>query len=105
MSAGAVQAMVETIGKEFERLSGHRLDLNFGTAGALRARFAGGETADLLILPAAIIAALDQDGRLAAGSIRDLGRTVTEIGRASCRERVEVSEVGGSRGTEEESGG
>ena len=47
MSAGAVQAMVEAIGKEFERLSGHRLDLNFGTAGALRARFAGGETADL----------------------------------------------------------
>ena len=47
MSAGAVQAMVEAIGKEFERLSGHRLDLNFGTAGALRERFAGGETADL----------------------------------------------------------
>ena len=42
MSAGAVQAMVEAIGKEFERLSGHRLDLNFGTAGALRERFAGG---------------------------------------------------------------
>ena len=79
MSAGAVQAMVEAIGKEFERFSGHRLDLNFGTAGALRERFAGGETADLLILPAAIIAALDQDGRLAAGSIRDLGRTVTGV--------------------------
>ena len=77
MSAGAVQAMVEALGREFERASGNRLDLNFGTAGALRERFAAGETPDLLIVPAAIVAALNQEGRFLPGTICDLGRTVT----------------------------
>src|SRR5581483_3223970 len=77
MSAGAVQAMVEALGHEFERASGNRLDLNFGTAGALRERFLAGETPDLLIISAAIVAALDQEGRFLPGTICDLGRTVT----------------------------
>jgi molybdate transport system substrate-binding protein len=79
MSAGAVQAMVTAIGAEFERTSGHELDLNFGTAGALRARFIGGEAADLLILPAAAIAAMEKEGRFVPGSVLDLGRTVTGV--------------------------
>jgi molybdate transport system substrate-binding protein len=79
MSAGAVQSMVTAIGPEFERAAGHKLDLNFGTAGSLRARFEGGEPADLVILPAAAIAALDKAGRFVPGSVMDLGRTVTGV--------------------------
>jgi ABC-type molybdate transport system substrate-binding protein len=37
MSAGAVKSMVAALGAEFERESGKKLDLNFGTAGSLRA--------------------------------------------------------------------
>ena len=79
MSAGAVQAMVEAIGKEFERDSGLKLDLNFGTAGSLNARVRGGEATDLLILPQAAIAAMEQEGRLLPGSRSDLGRTITGV--------------------------
>jgi molybdate transport system substrate-binding protein len=79
MSAGAVQSMVSALGAEFERATGHRLDLNFGTAGSLRARFEGGEIPDLLILSASIMQALDQDGAFVAGSRTDLGRTVTGV--------------------------
>jgi molybdate transport system substrate-binding protein len=79
MSAGAVQSMVEALGAEFERATGHRLDLNFGTAGALRARFEGGEVPDLLILSAAFMQALDKDGVFVPGSRTDLGRTVTGV--------------------------
>ena len=79
MSAGAVQAMVEAIGREFERDSGHTLSLNFGTAGALRERIKGGEAADLLILPAATMEAMDKEGGFVAGSRTDLGRTVTGV--------------------------
>ncbi len=79
MSAGAVQSMVSAIGAEFESASGHTLELNFGTAGALRARFTGGEAADLVILPAAAIAAMEKEGRFLAGSRLDLGRTVTGV--------------------------
>jgi molybdate transport system substrate-binding protein len=79
MSAGAVQAMVSALGAEFERASGHKLNLNFGTAGALRDRFKGGEIPDLLILSASFMQALDKDGAFVPGSRMDLGRTVTGV--------------------------
>jgi molybdate transport system substrate-binding protein len=75
MSAGAVKAMVELLGPEFERETGNKLDLNFGTAGALRDRVKNGETSDVVILSQSIIAGL---GSLVT-DVTDLGRTVTGV--------------------------
>src|SRR5664279_1050289 len=79
MSAGAVKTMVVALGAEFERATGNKLNLNFGTAGALRDRIKNGEATDLLILSQSAIAALDTPGRFVAGSRTDLGRTVTGV--------------------------
>ncbi len=79
MSAGAVKAMVEVIGAEYARATGHTLDFNFGTAGALRDRLKGGETADVVCLPPAMIERLEMDAVLVPGSRVDLGRTVTGV--------------------------
>ena len=79
LSAGAVQSMVTALGAEFERESGHRLDLNFNTVGSLRARLQAGETTDLAILSESAIAALDKTGLFLPGSIVDLGRTITGV--------------------------
>ncbi|MSO68280.1 MAG: ABC transporter substrate-binding protein [Pseudolabrys sp.] len=79
MSAGAVQSMVAALGAEFERESGNKLNLNFGTAGSLRDRIKGGEAADLVVLSESIIAGLDKLGLVVPGSITDLGRTVTGV--------------------------
>jgi len=79
LSAGAVESMVRALGPAFEQQSGHTLDLNFGTAGALRKRLDGGEAADLIVLPAATIEAMEQAGRVVPGSRTDLGRTVTGV--------------------------
>jgi molybdate transport system substrate-binding protein len=79
LSAGAVQSMVEALGREFERASGHTLDLNFNTAGAQRDRVKGGEPADLVILSESIIADLEKLGLFVPGSVTDLGRTVTGV--------------------------
>jgi molybdate transport system substrate-binding protein len=79
MSAGAVKPMVAALGAEFERDSGTKIDFNFGTAGALRDRIKAGEAADLVVLSESIIAGLDKLGLIAAGSIADLGRTVTGV--------------------------
>jgi molybdate transport system substrate-binding protein len=79
MSAGAVESMVRLLGPVFERETGDILDLNFGTAGSLRARLDGGEQADLVILPAATIETMEKEGRLVAGSRMDLGRTITGV--------------------------
>ncbi len=79
MATGAVESMVRRLGPDYEKQSGDTLDLNFGTAGALRARLESGEQADLVVLPAAMIANFDKAGLFVPGSIVDLGRTVTGV--------------------------
>ena len=79
LSAGAVQSMVEELGREFERASGNKVDLTFNTAGSLRDRVKNGEAADVVILSESIIAALDRLGLFVPGSIVNLGRTVTGV--------------------------
>ena len=90
LSAGAVQSMVTALGQEFERASGHTLNLIFNTAGALRGRIAGGEPADLVILSQSAIASLDQPGMFVPGSVTDLGRTVTGV---AVREGAPVPDI------------
>ncbi|MGN6571826.1 MAG: molybdate ABC transporter substrate-binding protein [Pseudolabrys sp.] len=79
MSAGAVKTMVAALAPEFERESGVTVDLNFGTAGALRERVKGGETADLVVLSESAIAELAKLGHVVPGSVANLGRTVTGV--------------------------
>jgi len=79
LSAGAVQSMVTAMAPEFERLSGHSLNLNFNTVGSLRKRLEEGEATDLAILSESAIGALDQQGLLIAGSIVDLADTITGV--------------------------
>ncbi|HEX5506962.1 MAG TPA: substrate-binding domain-containing protein [Pseudolabrys sp.] len=79
LSAGAVQPMVESLGEEFERETGQKLALNFGTAGALRDRLKSGEKADLAILSAAAIEGLEKLGLFVPGSKTDVGRTITGV--------------------------
>lgn len=79
LSAGAVRSMVETLGPEFERASGNKLDVTFATAFAQRDRVVGGEAADLVIVSETIVAELEKLGLVVAGSARNLGRTVTGV--------------------------
>ena len=79
MSTGAVEPMVKLFVPIFERESGHKAHLIFGTAGGIRARLDAGERPDLLILPAANMEAMDKAGKLMPGTRTDLGRTVTGI--------------------------
>ena len=95
MSAGAVKSMVTALGGEFERASGNKLTLIFNTACALRARILGGETADLVILPQSAIASLDKPGMFVAGSVTDLGRTVTGVAVARRRPAAGHFHAGG----------
>jgi molybdate transport system substrate-binding protein len=79
MSTGAVEPMVKLFAPVFERETGHKANVNSGTAGGLRKRLEAGEQTDLLIMPAAMMETMDKAGELAPGSRVDLGRTVTGI--------------------------
>ena len=49
LSAAAMQSVLKEVGSEFERSSGHRLVINYGTMGAINQRVLDGETSDLII--------------------------------------------------------
>ena len=93
LSAGAVQSMVEAIGTDFERASGHKVSAVFATVGASLKRIEAGEHYDLIALSESAIRTLDTPGRFVPGSIRDLGRTVTGIAVRTGTPHPDISTV------------
>ena len=77
LSAGAVEGPLTELLAEFERTSGHSVDVEFGTVGAMKDRFVGGEKVDAIALSTVVLEALEKDGRFVPGSR-------VEFGRASC---------------------
>jgi molybdate transport system substrate-binding protein len=79
LSAGAAQAVVERVASDWTRRTGNELRADFGAVGAIRARVAGGEPADVIILTAALIEELIAAGRINAETRVDLGRVGTGV--------------------------
>jgi molybdate transport system substrate-binding protein len=77
MSAGAVEGPVSVLVPEFERSTGHTVELEFGTVGALKDRFSAGEKTNVIALSTVALDALDKEERLAPG-------TRVAFGRATC---------------------
>src|SRR5262245_17685222 len=75
MCARSMTSAVNAIAGRFMRASGHELAITFGTVGALQAKLADGETADVAILGSPAIAKMEQAGAVMAGSRRDVART------------------------------
>ena len=79
LCAGAAQAVVTEIGEKFQRDSGNFISADFGAVGAMRARVAAGDPADVIVLTAALIDELIAQGLVVAGSRADLGRVGTGV--------------------------
>jgi molybdate transport system substrate-binding protein len=77
--AGAAQAVVTGIAGKFQRDSGNFVNASFGAVGAMKARVAGGEPADVIVLTAALIDELIEQGLVVAGSRVDLGKVGTGV--------------------------
>lgn len=90
LSAGAVKAILAAIGADFEKATGHTLDLISGTAGSLRERLLGGEACDLICLPPKMIDELEKAGIVVPGTRVDLGRSVTGV---TVREGAPVPDI------------
>jgi len=74
LSAGAMQPGLIAVAPEFRSQSGHPLKVTYAIASELRRRVGGGEVADVLLAPVAVIAELAQGGRVAAEGQVALGR-------------------------------
>jgi molybdate transport system substrate-binding protein len=75
LSAGAVKRGVSKIAQEFERATGTRVTVEFSTAPEMRKRVAAGETADVFVVPPAVMDEFQQQGKLVADSRGFVGRS------------------------------
>ena len=71
----ALQSVFEEIAPEFERSTGHRLYVTFGTSSALVKRIQDGEAADCLVANQGIIDGLAKSGKVQAGSDQTIAKS------------------------------
>src|SRR5437867_6150165 len=74
LSAFGMQSVLEDLGPEFERATGHKLAISFATGGAIVKRVQGGESADVVITLRQGIDSLVKHGKASAGSVTELAR-------------------------------
>jgi molybdate transport system substrate-binding protein len=97
-SAGAAQSAVTQIAEKFQRESGNLIHANFGAVGAMKSRVVAGEPADVIVLTAAMIDELIQQGLVTAGSRVDLGRVGTGVAVRTGTPRPDVRDLRVLRG-------
>jgi molybdate transport system substrate-binding protein len=73
-TSGAPADIQRGLAGDFSEKSGHRLVLTSGTLSAMQQRLSGSESADVVVLPAPTIEALEKAGKLRAGSRISLAR-------------------------------
>lgn len=79
LSAGAAQAVVESVGEAWMRETGNAIVADFSAVGAMKARVMAGEAVDVVILTRALIDELIAAGHLVPGSRADLGKVGTGV--------------------------
>jgi molybdate transport system substrate-binding protein len=75
LAALGVKDVVDDLGPKFERASGHKLAIKFGSLGGIVKMVQGGETADVVIIPRQGIDGIVKDGKAAAGNVTDIARS------------------------------
>ena len=75
LCARSMTTAVNALAGKFTRATGQELDITFATVGALQAKLAAGERADMLILGAPAMAKMEQAGAIVPGSGKDIART------------------------------
>jgi molybdate transport system substrate-binding protein len=70
---------VEALTRDFTARTGHDVALDFGTVGALQAKIASGESADVIVLAVPAMDKLEKAGALVAGSRADVAGTFIAV--------------------------
>ena len=79
LCAGAARGLLAAIGPAFTAESGVAIDATFGAVGALVEKLDSGAPCDAIVLTAALIERLENEGRVVAGSALALGRVPTGL--------------------------
>lgn len=75
LSGNGPRAAVHALCAQFERATGHKINLRFEVNADLKKKIEAGETFDVAVLNPPVIDALIKDGKLVPGSRADIGRS------------------------------
>jgi molybdate transport system substrate-binding protein len=75
LSAAAMRPVMNELGPQFERATGHKLVIQFDVIGALKRKIDAGEPFDVVILTAPVIGDLVNQGKIAGGTRTDIARS------------------------------
>ena len=79
LSSNATKTLLEDIGPMFEKASGHKVTLGFGTSQQVAKRIDAGETADLLVITPEAIEQLIKQGKVVPGTQIEIARSLVGI--------------------------
>lgn len=79
LSVQPLKPLLEVLGPEFEKTTGHKLTIKYNVSAALKREIDAGETFDVALLLPAIIEDLARQGKVAAGSRTDVARAAVGI--------------------------
>jgi molybdate transport system substrate-binding protein len=90
-STGGARAVMTSVVPEFERKSGHKVAIDFGTPGNMRDRLLQGEAADVVVAIAAILPDLEKAGKIAPGTRAEFAASYVGVVVRAGMPRLDVS--------------
>ncbi|SDE94989.1 molybdate transport system substrate-binding protein [Bradyrhizobium brasilense] len=97
LSGGAAQGLVRSLAPAFEAETGLGIAGDFGAVGAMADRLRDGVPTDIVILTAALIAKLADEGLVLRSSITDIGRVETALAVRAGDPSVTADDAGSLR--------
>src|SRR5437764_3162242 len=91
ISTGGARAVMTSLVPEFERKSGHKVSIDFGTPGNMRDRLLQGEPADVAIAIAATLTDLEKAGKIASGTRMEFASSYVGVVVRAGAPRLDVS--------------
>src|SRR5580704_15999196 len=91
ISTGGARAVMTSLVPVFERQSGHKVAIDFGTPGNMRDRLLQGEAADLAIAIAAVLPDLEKAGKIVAGTRREFAASYVGVVMRAGAPKLDVS--------------
>src|SRR5215470_6662937 len=91
ISTGGARAVMTSLVPEFERRSGHKVDVDFGTPGNMRDRLLRGEAADVAVAIAAVLPDLEKAGKISPGTRMEFAASYVGIVVRSGAPKLDVS--------------
>jgi molybdate transport system substrate-binding protein len=97
ISTGGARAVMTSLVPEFERKTGHKVGIDFGTPGNMRDRLLQGEPADVAVAIAAILPDLEKAGKIAPGTRMEFAASYVGVVVPAGAPKLDVSTPDGVR--------